>query len=297
MKKIAFLFLIIDDPHFPKIWDSYFRGKKDKYSIYIHPKYPEKTTWKRDRIIANLQPTEWGFITRAYFELFQEAYRDSDNQYFITISESDVPIQSFDALYNRLTHENKSWVQKMPIRKYDQLSRLNAHPYKPRPAFFFKHYARMELIRKHVEQLLQKKKELEFFHTMHVGDEFFLSVLHPLEDVVSFSVTYDDWEYTEKEKQKIKNEKRKIYEIRNKGLPPQKDKNMQKKLNLLNEKLKMVSRNPKTITHVEEDLDRIKRCSSFFYRKFARDSHVDKYWKEILHAHEHPSQIQTQIHT
>ena len=35
MKKIAFLFLVLDNPNFPKIWDKYFRGHKDKYEIYF----------------------------------------------------------------------------------------------------------------------------------------------------------------------------------------------------------------------------------------------------------------------
>jgi hypothetical protein len=35
MKKIAFLFLIIDNPNFPEIWDKYLDGNEDKYTIYI----------------------------------------------------------------------------------------------------------------------------------------------------------------------------------------------------------------------------------------------------------------------
>jgi len=284
MIKIAFLFLIIDNPHFPKLWDSYFRGHKDKYNIYLHPKYPDKTTWKKKNIIQNLQPTEWGFITRAYMELFKEAYKDPDNMYFITISESDIPIQTFHQLYNKLTHQNKSWIKIMPIHYYNKTARLNANPYQPRPKLFIKHYARMQLIRKHVSTLIQKEKELEFFHTMHVGDEFFLSVLCPLHDYESFPVTYDDWEYTENEKKKIKDEKRKLYELFDNA--NQKNKLVIKgKLNKLNEDYKRVSRNPKTITNVIEDLDKIKSCSSFFYRKFSKESFVDKYWKEIINAH------------
>ncbi len=42
MKKIAFLFLVLDNPNFPKLWDSYFKGHTDKYTIYIHPKYKAK---------------------------------------------------------------------------------------------------------------------------------------------------------------------------------------------------------------------------------------------------------------
>ena len=100
MKKIAFLFLILDNPNFPKIWNSYFRNNKNKYSIYIHPKFPEKTVWKKKNIIQNLHETSWGFITEAYLELLKEAYKDPNNYKFITISESCVPIQSFDKFYN-----------------------------------------------------------------------------------------------------------------------------------------------------------------------------------------------------
>ena len=58
MKKIAFLFLVIDNPNFPKIWNSYFRGHKDKYNIYIHPKFPDKLTWNKKCMINNLKETK-----------------------------------------------------------------------------------------------------------------------------------------------------------------------------------------------------------------------------------------------
>jgi hypothetical protein len=37
----------LDNPNFPKIWNKYFRNHKDKYNIYIHPKYSDKLTWKK----------------------------------------------------------------------------------------------------------------------------------------------------------------------------------------------------------------------------------------------------------
>jgi hypothetical protein len=39
MKKIAFLFLTLNDVNFPKIWNEYFKGHENQYTIYIHPKY------------------------------------------------------------------------------------------------------------------------------------------------------------------------------------------------------------------------------------------------------------------
>jgi len=43
-KKIAFLFLTLSNPNFPDIWDKYFKGNEDKYSIYIHPKNPNEVS-------------------------------------------------------------------------------------------------------------------------------------------------------------------------------------------------------------------------------------------------------------
>ena len=104
-KKIAFLFITIGDVNFPKIWDDYFKDNNDKYNIYIHPKYPEKVTWNKDKIIQNLQETSWGFIVKAYIELFKSALQDKDNYKFITISESCLPIQSFDQFYTNVIND------------------------------------------------------------------------------------------------------------------------------------------------------------------------------------------------
>lgn len=36
MRKIAFLFLTINDIHFPDIWNQYFKGHKDHISILAY---------------------------------------------------------------------------------------------------------------------------------------------------------------------------------------------------------------------------------------------------------------------
>lgn len=280
MQKIAFLFLVIDNPNFLKIWNSYFRGNKDKYNIYIHSKYPDKLTWKKKNLINNLVDTEWGFITRAYIELLEESYKDKDNIKFITISESCIPIQSFDNFYEDAINDKRSWIKSMHLSKYNYEARINPQKTKPKPQHFIKNYARFCLNRIHVKLLLEKKKELEFFHNMQVGDEYFLSVLYPLKNYKDFAVIYDDWEYIEKEKKKIKNEKRILYEIQEK-----KGINKSKELEELEEKFRMIAKSPKTIMNVEEDLDKIKECSSYFYRKFAKNSNIEKYWKDIIKYH------------
>ncbi len=83
--KIAFLFLVIDDINYPSIWENYFRGNESKYSIYCHPKNPEKvvTPWLKHNIIPHLVETSWGHITNAYFTLLYEALKDPLNQKFV----------------------------------------------------------------------------------------------------------------------------------------------------------------------------------------------------------------------
>jgi len=282
MKKIAFLFLILDNPNFPKIWNSYFRGHSNEYSIYIHPKYPDKIVWKKKSLISNLKETAWGFITRAYLELLKEAYKDPDNYKFVTISESCIPITSFDKFYKDCISDPRSFIKSMDLKRYDYEGRLNLEKTKPKPKHFIKNYARFCLNREHVKELLSKERELQFFHKMQVGDEYFLSVLYPLKNYRDFAVTYDDWNYTYKIKKNINNKIRLLFEKQEKEKI-----DTSKESQKLQEEYNEIAKSPKTITIVtKEDLENIKNCKSYFYRKFSKKSDIEKYWKDIIKNNE-----------
>jgi hypothetical protein len=214
-------------------------------------------------MIKNLKETAWGHITEAEVELLKVAYQDKDNYKFITISESCIPIQSFDKFYDTVTSDPKSWIKLMNISQYDQEARLKIK------GNFIKHYARFCLCREHVKTLLTK--DLSFFHKMLVGDEFVLSALYPLKNYVDFDVTFDDWTWTNKQKKIIKDKMKKV-------------KSEQDYLKL-KEQYDNIAKSPKTIVNVEEDLDQIKKCKSFFYRKFGKDSNIEKYWQKIIDCH------------
>lgn len=277
MDKIAFLFLTLDNPNFPKIWDSYFRNKSSKFNIYLHPKYPEKVTWKKNKIIDNLKETEWGFIVSAYYELLKAAYKDTNNTKFVTISESDVPIKDFDTFYDDCINDKDSWIKFMKVKKYNLQERIYKQPIKNRPQKIIKHYARFCLNRDHVEELLDKYDKLRFFIGMKVGDEFFLSILCPIVNVKNFAVTHDDWDYIHQLQKKIKDEKKILYENQEK-MGTNRSNNLKK----LQNEYDTISKSPKTIMNVQEDLDIIKKNKSYFYRKFSKYSNVEKYWKQII---------------
>ena len=308
--KIAFLFLIIDNPNFPEVWDYYFNNNYDKINIYIHPKYPENHTWKPECIIKNLQPTKWGFIVDAYMELFKEASKNSDNIKFVTISESCLPIKPFSVFFNSVIIEkpNVSLIKTMKISKYDYDVRLSNDIKKQFNTHLIKHYARMCLSKYHVNKLISHQDKVKIFSKMHVGDEFFLSSITPLKYYEDFAVTHDDWEYVHKIKTQIKDMIKLLYEKQEKKNIENTKKNIEntkknientkknienteknientkknidytKKIIELKNKFNDIAKNPKNIVKVTiEDINNIKKTKSFFYRKLDKKSDIKNY--------------------
>jgi hypothetical protein len=281
MKKIAFLFLVIDDINFPNIWDFYFRNFEDKINIYIHPKNPNKTKWHKECIIRDLRETSWGHIVDAYRALFTEALKDKDNVKFITVSESCVPIKPFDVMYHDIMYnKNESFVKILPIKSYDWQTRINDKIIDTvGENKLIKHYARMCLSRTHIEQLLASKTKLDLFIRTHVGDEFFLSSITPLSNINNFAVTFDDWEFVEKQKKDIKNIIKQLY------IEQETYKNIDNTSKILNLKSQHdeIAKNPKTITKVtNDDLHNMETTKSYFYRKFSKKSNIENYIYEFI---------------
>jgi hypothetical protein len=264
--KIAFLFLTIGDVNHPDVWTRYFEGFKGKYSVYSHPKFAERvnTPWLRDALIPKRVDTGWGYITQAYECLFREAMKDPDNIHFVTISESCIPLKHFDPFYSFLDDERTSYVKFMRLSQYDRKERIETQPHYQAIPFFQKHYARMCLSRYHVNKLLQSPY-LEFFHRMHVGDEFFLSSIgiQPNKDYVKpFEITYDNWEDTTERVDQLKEENKTL------GNSP-----FEEDLYRRNKALQAeIGKNPKTYTTITtEEIETALHKESFFWRKFTAD--------------------------
>jgi SMC interacting uncharacterized protein involved in chromosome segregation len=112
---------------------------------------------------------------------------------------------------------------------------------------------------------------------MPISDEFWLSLLVPLKNYTNFEITFDDWDYVKEELKKINNLIKESYEIQETT-----GKSMKKEINELTSLKQNVGKNPKTIIDVKPDLEKIKNCKSFFYRKFGKESNIEKYIDEIL---------------
>ena len=263
--KIAFLFLTIGDIHQPNVWTKYFKDNQHKVSIYTHAKFPEKIVTPWLNVIPTVE-TAWGKITNAYYHLFQEAMKDPNNVKFVTISESCIPLKKFDAFYDTITEDIRtSYVKFMKPSNYDIEDRIKTQPGYERYEPFIKHYARMCLSRYHVAKLLNEP--FDFFNNMHVGDEFFLTLLHlqpGVDFVKDFEITYDNWDTQEKYKQLT-------VEI-NKLKEQQRSDNsflIEDKIRIKKALRKVAANNPRTYTTIGvKELEEALNKESFFWRKF-----------------------------
>jgi len=107
-KKIAFCFLIYEEIYHEDIWYSYFKDvDKNKYNIYIH--YKEDKPLKHfDKFkLKTTIPTCWGCLSlvQAQNLILNEALKDDNNQHFIWLSDSCIPLKKFDTVYNFLDSE------------------------------------------------------------------------------------------------------------------------------------------------------------------------------------------------
>ncbi|KAL5974161.1 hypothetical protein ACLOJK_030824 [Asimina triloba] len=90
------------------------KGHEDKYTIYVHAsrEKPQHTSpLFLDREIRS-EKVVWGKISMVDAEkrLLANALQDADNQHFVLLSDSCVPLQNFEYVYRYLLETNISFV-------------------------------------------------------------------------------------------------------------------------------------------------------------------------------------------
>ncbi|KAG7020925.1 hypothetical protein SDJN02_17613, partial [Cucurbita argyrosperma subsp. argyrosperma] len=112
--KIAFLFLTPGSLPFEKLWDNFFKGHEEKFSIYIHASKEKPVHVSRYFAGRETHSDEviWGKISMVDAErrLLANALHDPDNQHFVLLSDSCVPLHNFDYIYQYLINTNLSYV-------------------------------------------------------------------------------------------------------------------------------------------------------------------------------------------
>ncbi|GAB4854558.1 hypothetical protein Ancab_023139 [Ancistrocladus abbreviatus] len=112
--KIAFLFLTPGSLPFERLWDKFFQGHEDRFSVYIHASREKPVHVSRYFVGRDIcsDKVAWGKISMVDAErrLLANALRDPDNQHFVLLSDSCVPLHNFDYVYNFLMFTNVSFI-------------------------------------------------------------------------------------------------------------------------------------------------------------------------------------------
>jgi hypothetical protein len=164
MKKLAFCFLIYDVIHHEELWNLFFKNvDPSKYSIHIHYKKNVPSKYFEKYKLARCIPTNYGDITivNAQNLMLQDAMKNPDVGQCILLSNTCIPLKSFDYVYSFLDM-NKSYFNLSPHEQCFPLCN-------PSLSFIQKEYIQKAhqwciLSRKHAELMLNTTEYLTWFN-------------------------------------------------------------------------------------------------------------------------------------
>ncbi|KAD6119666.1 hypothetical protein E3N88_10937 [Mikania micrantha] len=112
--KVAFMFLTPGPLPFEMLWDKFFQGHDGRFTVYVHASREQPahaSPYFRRRNIRS-EKVDWGKISMVDAErrLLMNALQDPDNQQFVLLSDSCVPLHNFDYVYNYLIFTNLSFI-------------------------------------------------------------------------------------------------------------------------------------------------------------------------------------------
>jgi len=108
MKKLAFCFLIYDVITLEELWEIFFDNvDPEKYAIYIHYKVQTPLKFFEQYKLTNCIETYYGDVSLIHAQnlMFAKAYEDGCDK-MINVSQSCVPLKSFDYIYYFLTKDD-----------------------------------------------------------------------------------------------------------------------------------------------------------------------------------------------
>jgi len=202
MLKIAFLFLTISNVYHENHWRDFFAGYSDYYSVYLHAKESvSKNSFFKPYEITTKVPTAWANTMRAQIELLKTALADPDNEKFIFISESTIPLADFDTAYTHLMRNDLSIFYFRPNPHVNTNGDFSPQPKRnlaPIPANKqFKSTQWVVLNRKHAQLMVQDDSYLNIIANYPCDNEHypatFLLNNNLFDEIDPHDVTYVEW--------------------------------------------------------------------------------------------------------
>ncbi|KAK6921200.1 Glycosyl transferase, family 14 [Dillenia turbinata] len=129
--KVAFMFLTKGPSPLSPLWEKFFKGNERLYSIYVHthPSFnmsvPEDSVFYRRRIPSKVRVLWKPSMVDAERRLLANALLDCNNERFVLLSESCIPLYGFTTIYNYLINSNRSFIQAFDEKSKDGRGRYN----------------------------------------------------------------------------------------------------------------------------------------------------------------------------
>ncbi len=107
--KIALLFLTLANVYHEGYWKDFLQGHENQYSLYVHSKnaLSNNSFFKPYEMKLKVQTT-WARTMNAQVAILREALKSPENEKFIFLSESTIPLQDFDTVYATVMATEKS---------------------------------------------------------------------------------------------------------------------------------------------------------------------------------------------
>lgn len=113
--KLAFLFLTVADHAQGEVWQRFFaEASPQDFTVYCHARHPQQVTqpFLKDNLLPHTVDASHADISlvHAFLLLLRAAWQDPDNEYFILLSDSCVPLYRFEAVQTTLVQAGRSWI-------------------------------------------------------------------------------------------------------------------------------------------------------------------------------------------
>lgn len=182
--RIAFCFLTYDKIIRYDIWNTFFENiDTNKYIVMIHPKKNEKFNMYsfphfiiKNKIITTSKDNI--NIVRATLQLLKETHEIGNISHYIFLSQSCIPLYSFDTLYNIIIRLNKSLISCIQYNRkerYLQLSNFMKNSFSFHS--FIKQQPNMILINNDVKFLINYDYTNHFSKMTCPDEHYFVNIL------------------------------------------------------------------------------------------------------------------------
>lgn len=114
MAKVAFMFLTVNDLNHGELWRVFFEAAHPAlYRIVCHPKHPDRipgSSILKANIIDKLVRTSWAHnsLVEATILMMRSALEDPLVEKFVLLSESCIPVDTFDNIYRAIVLQEMS---------------------------------------------------------------------------------------------------------------------------------------------------------------------------------------------